>query len=312
MTTADLIPTRCAICGTEGNSSELYPANFDCEAFNPTVFSARRLPDRIHYRMVKCRDCGLIRSDPVVPHELLAQLYAQSTFTYRDEVADIRRTYGHYLAKLDRCGARKDALLEIGCGNGFFLEEALDRGYLSVRGIEPSQTAVDEAGPRLRGRIVCGLMAPGVFEPGQFDVVCLFQVFDHIPDPGVLVDECYRVLKPGGLVLCINHNIEAVSARILKERSPIIDVEHTFLYSPSTMARMFRDHGFKVSRQGSVWNTYNLRYLTRLVPLPASVKHRLLDWLKGNPIGRIRLLVPLGNLFLVAQRPESSADSRRG
>src|ERR1017187_7688894 len=168
MQTVELRDTRCAICGTEGNAAELYPANFDLQALNPAVFSARRLPDRVHYRLVKCRACGLVRSDPVAPPELLAQLYHQSTFTYTDEVADLKRTCGRYLARLDRCGARKNALLEIGCGNGFFLQQALLQGYRSVRGVEPSRAAVTQAAPEVRGSTVCDLMRPGLFAPAGF------------------------------------------------------------------------------------------------------------------------------------------------
>jgi hypothetical protein len=40
----NLIATHCAICGTEGNAQELYPANFDDKAFSAETFSARRLP----------------------------------------------------------------------------------------------------------------------------------------------------------------------------------------------------------------------------------------------------------------------------
>src|SRR5438093_1306535 len=108
MPAVDLRTTRCAICGTEGNATELYPANFDPQALNPAVFSARRLPDRIHYRMVKCNVCGLVRSDPMADASLLEQLYHQSTFTYGDEVADLQRTYGRYLTRLDRFQARKE------------------------------------------------------------------------------------------------------------------------------------------------------------------------------------------------------------
>src|SRR5262249_8138219 len=103
----DLRPTRCAICGSEGNTMELYPANFDLEALNPAVFSAPRLPDRTHYRLVKCNQCGLVRSDPIADPALLEHLYHQSTFTYGDEVADLKRTYGRYLARLDHLGAQK-------------------------------------------------------------------------------------------------------------------------------------------------------------------------------------------------------------
>jgi hypothetical protein len=128
----ELHSTRCAISNTEGNATELYPANFDWHAFNPAIFSARRLPDRIHYRIVKCNVCGLVRSDPIVAPEVLAQLYAQTTFDYAGEVANLKLTYGRHLAKLTNYGVQKGALLEIGWGNGFFLEEALRHGYVAV------------------------------------------------------------------------------------------------------------------------------------------------------------------------------------
>ena len=310
MQTVELRDTRCAICGTEGNASELYPANFDLQALNPGVFSARRLPDRVHYRLVKCKTCGLVRSDPIADPALLAQLYHESTFTYTDEVADLKRTYGRYLAKLDHYGARKGALLEIGCGNGFFLQQALAQGYRSVRGVEPSRAAVSQTAPVVRNSIVCDLMRPGLFAPEEFDVICLFQVFDHVPDPGALLEACFAALRQGGLVLSINHNITAVSARLLGERSPIVDIEHTYLYSPATMARIFGAHGFGIRGEGSVRNQYALRYLVRLLPLPAGPKRAALAWLQRHSIGRLRLSVPLGNLYLVAQKPDASPGAR--
>ena len=60
-----LRPTSCPICGTAGNAAELYPANFAPRDLNPAIFSARRLPDRLRYRLVRCNDCRLVRSDPV-------------------------------------------------------------------------------------------------------------------------------------------------------------------------------------------------------------------------------------------------------
>jgi len=170
-------PTRCAICRTEGNAGELYPANFDFSDFNPEIFSARRLPDRIHYRVVKCNACGLVRSDPVADDAALSELYQQSTFDYGTEVNNLRRTYGRYLDRLNAHGAHKGSLLEIGCGNGFFLEESQARGYSDVRGVEPGSHAVARAAPGIRERIVCDMMRPGLFAAASFDVVCLFRLF---------------------------------------------------------------------------------------------------------------------------------------
>ncbi len=304
MEISDLIPTRCAICQTDGNAKELYPANFEISLITPQIFSARRLPDRFHYRLVKCNTCGLVRSDPIASQDTLTQLYNKSVFTYSDQVQSIKKTYGNYLKKLTGFGVKKNSLLEIGCGNGFFLEEAQSQGYQVTWGIEPSEDAILEARADLRANIVCDMMRPGVFESNKFDVICLFQVFDHISDPGGLLDECFNILKPSGLVLCLNHNIESWSANLFKESSPIIDIEHTFLYSPRTLSLLFQKHGFTTRRIAPVHNIYDLSYLAHLFPLPIPIKKSTINFLNNTSFGKIQISVPLGNLYIVAQKPD--------
>lgn len=309
MSEIELQATVCAICGTPGNATELYPANFDPQSFNPTIFSARRLPDRIHYRMVTCNSCGLVRSDPVIDPEVLTALYAQSSFDYGEEVASLQRTYGRYLKRLEKYGVHKAELLEIGCGNGFFLEEALKQEYREVSGVEPSQEACEKAPSAIKACIVCDIMRPGLFEAKQFDVICLFQVFDHLPYPTEMLETCLESLKPEGLLLVLNHNVEAMSARLLKEKSPIIDLEHTYLYSPDTLKKIVSQCGYEVREQGSVFNRYSLQYLARLIPLPAKIKRLVLNFLRRSGWGRIPVSVSLGNIYLIAQKPAHACPS---
>jgi SAM-dependent methyltransferase len=303
MTTVDLHPTSCAICTTEGSPEELYPANLDPGSFSPKVFSARRLPDRIHYRMVRCRTCGLVRSDPVANAAVVADLYRESTFDYGRELRNIARTYGVYLQRSERFGAIKGSILEIGCGNGFFLEQARAQGYRDPRGVEPSQAAIDLSREDVRGGIVCAMMGPGLFPEASFDVVCLFQVLDHVFDPAGTLKACLQILKPGGLILCLNHNVEALSARLMRDRSPIVDIEHTYLYSPETIRRLLEKTGFVALETGTVWNTYSLGYLVRLVPVPVIWKRLSLAILRGTLLERLPLRVPLGNLYIIARKP---------
>ncbi len=301
-----LVQTRCAICDTLDAADEIYPANFDVDVFNPAVFSARRLPDRIHYRLVKCKRCGLVRSDPVADDSVLAELYAKSAFTYDDEVSYLQRTYGRYLRKArSLLRGSSSRLLEIGCGNGFLLEQALVQGFDEVSGVEPSSEAISKAADTVRDRIVPDVMHAGLFEAGSFDIVCLFQVFDHISDPGSLLEECRRVVRPGGVVMCYNHNVTAFSARLLGERSPIVDVEHTYLYSPKTIAALLLKHGFEDVRVWRAWNYYPLQYLARLLPLPAPMKEALRSFLSVTRVGKVPLWAPLGNLCAVARSPQA-------
>lgn len=298
----ELVSTRCAICSTENNASVLYPANFDMQALNPDVFSARRIPDMVHYQIVRCKECGLVRSDPVADPQALKQLYEQSSFTYGQDIPNLTKTYGCYLRKLERHNISKAHLLEIGCGNGFVLEEARSQGYQEVTGVEPSQDAVEQASPAIRSNIICDMLRPGLLPIDSFSVICMFQTFDHVAEPNVLLEECVRLLQPGGVLLCLNHNVEALSSRVLKEKSPIIDIEHTYLYSPRTMKRLFENHGLHVLEAGAAWNRIRLHSVLRLFPMPKAFKQKLLDLMSRRPLSRISLTLPLGNLYIIAQK----------
>lgn len=297
-----LQPTRCAICGTLGEATELYPASITPDAFDARHFSARRSPDRVHYRMVRCNRCGLVRSDPAADPSSVAGLYERSTFDYEAEVPNLRRTYGRYLARLDRHGAERDGLVEIGCGNGFFLEEALARGYRHVKGIEPSLDAIESASAEVRPLIQHDILHPGVLREASASVVCMFQVFDHLPEPGQALDELHRAIRLSGLALFLNHDAGAPSARLLGERSPIVDVEHFYLYSQDTLGKLVKAHGFQVVESGSVWNDYTLGYLTHLLPLPRAAKGGLQRSLAATRLGGLRARMALGNLYMVARR----------
>jgi SAM-dependent methyltransferase len=298
----ELVSTNCAICSTKNNASVIYRANFDFEAFNPAVFSARRIPDMLHYQIVRCNSCGLVRSDPVVDANVLKSLYGQSSFTYSQDTPNLTRTYGRYLQKTEKYEISKDHLLEIGCGNGFLLEEARLQGFKEVTGVEPSKDAIVQANPAIRSKIVCDILHPGLLPINIFSVICMFQTFDHVSEPNILLEECVKLLQPGGVILCLNHNVEAISSRVLKEKSPIIDIEHTYLYSPKTMKRLFENHGLHVLEVGPAWNIIRLHSLLRLFPMPKGIKQKLLDLVNRTPFNKLSLTLPLGNLYIIAQK----------
>jgi len=295
--------TRCAICATTDRADEVYPATLELADLTPAHFSARRVPDGVHHRIVRCRSCGLVRSDPVLDDRVMADLYRASTFDYGEELDGLRSTYGAALDRLAALVPVKGALLDIGCGSGFVLSLALDRGWRTVRGIEPSSDAVEHAAAEIRPLIEPEMMRPGLFAAESFDAVTLFQVLDHMPDPLALLRESRRILRPGGAILAFNHDVSAFSARVLRERSPIIDVEHTYLYSPRTMRALFEAAGFVVASAEPARNTYSAGYLLHLLPIPSKVKHAVLPHFKQTRLGRLQITLPLGNLSLLARRP---------
>lgn len=298
-----LVPTRCAICGPGVSASAVYQARLAGSALTPQTFSARREPDRIHYRVVRCDGCGLLRSDPIADVSFLEQLYSSSRFDYGEQAADLAATYTSCLARAEALGARMGALLEIGCGNGFFLAEAARRGYRLVRGVEPSRHAIESADPAIRPWITQDVMRLSLFPSASFDVVCAFHVLDHVPDPGAFLDQCAQVLRPGGFLVIVVHDADAWSHRLLGERSPIVDVEHTYLYGRHHLARLAGSHGLTPCTAGRVMDRHELGYLLRLMPLPQLVRRGLRGGLSLLGADKTRIRAPLGNSWFIARRP---------
>src|SRR6202000_778012 len=105
------------------------------------------------YRVVRCEDCGLVFLNPQPSDDELGRIYGTNYFLGR-ETAEGRRlaheikqaTAQGYLSEIARYrGATTNGrLLEIGCGEGDFLELAETSGW-DVTGIEYSTAACDQA-----------------------------------------------------------------------------------------------------------------------------------------------------------------------
>lgn len=292
-----MIKTKCPTCSIN-NSLILYKANFDLNKVSELTFSARRIPDRIHYQIVKCKKCGLVYSNPILGYSEIEKLYKKSKYTYGEYEDDLNKTYGRYLKKLVDKLPAKEKLLEIGCGNGFFLKEAKKMGFEEVFGVEPGRETVAKAHKEVKKNIIVDVFRKGQFKKDYFDVICMFQVLDHLTDPNSVLQECFRILKRGGSLICINHDVDAMSAKILGEKSPIFDIEHTYLYNKRTLRQVFEKNQFKVLEVFDVSNYYPITYWFKMLPLPKSWKETLLKicifwhfdfkfWINAGNIGII-------------------------
>jgi len=121
---------------------------------------------------------------------------------------------GLFDTKEERRGWKLDGakLLDVGAGQGGAVLEALHRGA-DAHGVEPGDEFAELARLRLqeggfepeRIRLTGGEELP--FDDNSFDYVISLQVLEHVEDPRPLLEEMYRVLKPGGeaVVRCENY-----------------------------------------------------------------------------------------------------------
>ena len=298
----EFVATQCAICRTEGNSDVVYEANLDEAAFSVEVFSARRLPDRRYYRWVKCKKCALLRSDPVLTVDL-AELYQKSTFDYSSEIAGLKKAYVEITKKALSPKTPHGSVLEVGGGNGFYLEAALESGFTSAYAVEPSIEAVAASRADIRQNTIVDMMKPGLVPDNSHQVVGMFHVMDHLPDPLETVKLCVSALKPGGTFVVAVHNFNSWSSRLLRAKSPIVDVEHTFLFTKSTAKKLFEAAGLVNIKTGSYRNLYSLAYLVHLIPIPSRLKLAILNSGLGRLLQKVKVSVPLGNMWASGQKP---------
>ncbi len=293
----------CAICGNNRNAVVLYRANFEDKNLNEKTFSARRTPDRIHYRFLLCKKCGLIFSSPILSSERIKKLYKKSDFTYSNEAHYLANTYGYYLEKvLPESGRKNLKLLDIGCGNGFFLEKAKLMGVGHVFGVEPGKESVKKARSDVRKNIKIDVLRPGLFGKNYFDVICCFHTLDHVIDPNDFLKTVNNYLKPGGKILFITHNTSGLSVRLFKEKSPIFDIEHVYLFNPNTLSIVFIKNKFKKIKVFNLKNTYPLSYWLRLLPFSKDLKDILIPIFQKLKFLNIPLSLKAGNIVIIAEK----------
>lgn len=199
-----------------------------------------------HHRCV----CGMVYVDPIVRQEVLDEYYtAESSYTQvlRSELQIHldRLKYRYGLDRIESYVPSPRVLLDIGCGPGFFLEEAQARGW-EVAGVEFNELSV----ARLRE-----LGFPVITDPfpiasvpvAAYDAVTAWDVLEHIPNPAAFVRGVRKALKPGGVMLVCVPNIDSLVNRILHEKSgTFAGYAHINFFNARTLSALMESCGFRV------------------------------------------------------------------
>ncbi len=295
----ELFPRTCPICGVSEGATVHSESNFDPQTLDAFAFSSRKIPEYMHCRMMLCPRCDLLYADPAFPPGALAEAYREAAFDSGSEARYAAKTYAKFLRKfMDRLPDRRGAL-DIGTGDGVFLEELLQEGFSGVEGVEPSEAPIASSRPGIRPLIRKGIFRGSDFPPGQYSLVTCFQTLEHVPEPLATARDVYRLLKSGGCFFIISHNRKALANRLLGRRSPIFDIEHLQLFSPRSARKLLEAAGFARVESHTILNVYPLSYCVKLMPFPRGLKKALLSALQRTGIGGLPVPLPAGNLAVV-------------
>jgi SAM-dependent methyltransferase len=133
-------------------------------------------------------------------------------------------------------------MLDVGCGKGQFVAVARERG-IEAWGVELDQGACEYAREELGVQTVLhgSLDHPGL--PSKFDVITLWDVIEHVPDPVSLLRETADRLNPGGLVVVRTANIRSFAFDRRRAGWWAFGSDHRFYFSPGSLSVALRIAG---------------------------------------------------------------------
>jgi 2-polyprenyl-3-methyl-5-hydroxy-6-metoxy-1,4-benzoquinol methylase len=223
--------------------------------------SAHALMDQV----VQCRTCALVFVNPRPDPQLIVAGYSDAedrTFVEQngDRIRTFRRTIGRVLRGMGKNSGAGMRLLDVGCAGGAFLVAAREAGF-EVAGVEPSRWMADFGRKSYGLDIIDGILRPETFAPGTFDVVTLWDVIEHVPDPHELLGLIHRLLKPEGWLVVNYPDIGSLAARTLGRRWPFWLSVHLLYYTRPTMRQQLMRAGFAPKSFAAFWQTLPLGYV---------------------------------------------------
>jgi 2-polyprenyl-3-methyl-5-hydroxy-6-metoxy-1,4-benzoquinol methylase len=200
------------------------------------------VPDHAAHHLVRCKDCTLVFTSKDPSTEELIAYYTD--YPVRDQLSPV--TAKRYDELLDRFEPyrRTGRLIDVGCGAGLFLERAALRGW-EVHGTEYGDLPV--AACKKRGiKIIEGPLDPSNYAPGSFDVVCSFEVMEHLAHPKEEMQRMLRTLRPGGLLYITTPNYGCIGHKLSGAEWNVVNFpEHLTYFTPRTLRRMATMEGLR-------------------------------------------------------------------
>jgi SAM-dependent methyltransferase len=215
-----------------------------------------------HGDLLECAECGTVQQ-PVLPHGAeLHDLYRDMRDDEYLAEEEGRRATANRL--LDQIGAYvpEGRLLDVGCGYGLLLDEARRRGYDTV-GLELSRDGARHA--RSLGLDVREVALESFLQgtngdsPGEFDVIVLADVLEHLDDPVAAIDVCARLLRERGVLCVVTPDPSSSTARLAGARWWGYLPAHTVLLPRRTLRELLSARGLVISEDVPFVRTFAAR-----------------------------------------------------
>ncbi len=202
------------------------------------------------FSLVRCESCSLCFVTPRPSADEMERYYPTIYYGARRSFWDGLTCFLR-ARRVKQVHGRKEvgSILDVGCGLGGMLRLLQRRGW-HVMGTEygkkPREMTEGQEGIDVRYAAleVCGL------PKNAFDVITLWHVLEHLPNPKETLREIRRILKSGGGIILAVPNFESLQARLTGRHWFHLDVpRHLFHFTPKSLVGLLEQEGFQVEKK---------------------------------------------------------------
>ena len=145
---------------------------------------------------------------------------------------------------LDQVGP--GSLLEIGFGRGRFLNRMRKAGW-DVEGIDSDPEAALRVMNKYRLHVHARELTEMRYDSNRFDAIAMSHSIEHLYDPSAILEECHRILKPGGLVAITTPNAQSFAHRLYgRYWRGLEPPRHLHVFSPGALSTLVDHLGFEL------------------------------------------------------------------
>jgi 2-polyprenyl-3-methyl-5-hydroxy-6-metoxy-1,4-benzoquinol methylase len=297
----------CPNCGGNNHRTlkpSRYPTNLSRDELLNTysASSDHLLLDAV----VKCNDCALVYLNPRIRQDLILESYSNATdptfiaqneeriSTFKKSLIGISRRHG-----IKPETARR--VLDVGCAGGAFPKAAHDMGF-DVVGVEPSKWLAEQ-GKALYGLDVRpGLLHEQSFPDQSFDIICLWDVIEHLTNPHEVVGNIHRLLKPGGYLIINFPDYGSLARIVLRKNWPMFLSVHLIYFTRATITDFLQRGKFELVEYRPFWQTLQLGYVLKRAAPYFGIFGAIQSAVDRVGLSKIPLKYNIGQSFVLARR----------
>jgi SAM-dependent methyltransferase len=197
----------------------------------------------------KCNKCALIYISPRPSYSEIVNIYSEEkALTYAESIIPddhSKRLIARNTLRLLKRYKKEGAILELGAGAGYFLDEAKKVGF-EVYGIEPNKIQADFIANILNIRCEIDELNDSSFGGRNFEIIYHCNVLSHLYDPIGEFKKMNMKLKPDGVLIFETGNLGEVDNKYFTLFAKFGYPDHLFFFGKLSIRNLLEQTGFEL------------------------------------------------------------------